>query len=200
MLNKNLALGAVLLMFSLHVGPASAINVDVIPSQPSLNVGEILTANVVISDLGLFSPPSLGVFDIDLNFDNSLFAPGAVTFGDQLDLFGLGSFQDTFVRGGSAVNVFELSFDSPGVLDTLQLDSFLLFSVQFEALSVGVGVFDLAIIELGDSDGQLLAATTTSATVQVMAPLNPVPVPAAVWLFGTALLGLVGFGRRKKVA
>ena len=28
--------------------------------------------------------------------------------------------------------------------------------------------------------------------------LNPVPVPAAVWLFGTALVGLLGFGRRRK--
>ena len=26
---------------------------------------------------------------------------------------------------------------------------------------------------------------------------SPVPVPAAVWLFGTALIGLVGFGKRK---
>jgi hypothetical protein len=31
-------------------------------------------------------------------------------------------------------------------------------------------------------------------------PVNPVPVPAAVWLFGTALIGLVGFGKRKKAA
>ena len=29
------------------------------------------------------------------------------------------------------------------------------------------------------------------------APLSAVPVPAAVWLFGTALIGLVGFGKRK---
>lgn len=29
---------------------------------------------------------------------------------------------------------------------------------------------------------------------------SPVPVPAAVWLFGTALIGLVGFGRRRKAA
>ena len=28
--------------------------------------------------------------------------------------------------------------------------------------------------------------------------LNAVPVPAAVWLFGTALIGLVGFSRRRK--
>ena len=30
-------------------------------------------------------------------------------------------------------------------------------------------------------------------------PGNVVPVPAAVWLFGSGLLGLVGFARRKKV-
>ncbi len=33
---------------------------------------------------------------------------------------------------------------------------------------------------------------------QVMASV--VPVPAAVWLFGTALIGLVGFSRRRKAA
>ena len=33
-----------------------------------------------------------------------------------------------------------------------------------------------------------------------MAPVSAVPVPAAVWLFGTALIGLVGFGKRRKAA
>jgi hypothetical protein len=30
--------------------------------------------------------------------------------------------------------------------------------------------------------------------------ISPVPVPAAVWLFGTALIGFVGMSRRRKVA
>jgi hypothetical protein len=30
--------------------------------------------------------------------------------------------------------------------------------------------------------------------------VSPVPVPAAVWLFGTALIGLVGFSKRRKAA
>jgi hypothetical protein len=30
--------------------------------------------------------------------------------------------------------------------------------------------------------------------------ISPVPVPAAVWLFGTALIGLIGFGKRRKTA
>jgi hypothetical protein len=28
--------------------------------------------------------------------------------------------------------------------------------------------------------------------------VNPVPVPAAVWLFGSGLIGLIGIVRRKK--
>ena len=31
-------------------------------------------------------------------------------------------------------------------------------------------------------------------------PVSAVPVPAAVWLFGTALIGFVGISRRRKVA
>jgi hypothetical protein len=31
-------------------------------------------------------------------------------------------------------------------------------------------------------------------------PISPVPVPAAVWLFGTALIGMIGFGKRRKAA
>lgn len=34
----------------------------------------------------------------------------------------------------------------------------------------------------------------------VITEISAVPVPAAVWLFGTALIGLVGFGKRRKVA
>ena len=30
--------------------------------------------------------------------------------------------------------------------------------------------------------------------------INPVPVPAAVWLFGSALIGLLGVGKRRKTA
>jgi len=32
------------------------------------------------------------------------------------------------------------------------------------------------------------------------APVSAVPVPPALWLFGTGLLGLIGFGRRSKAA
>ena len=37
-------------------------------------------------------------------------------------------------------------------------------------------------------------------TADEVFPPNAVPVPAAVWLFGTALIGLVGLGKRSKTA
>ena len=36
--------------------------------------------------------------------------------------------------------------------------------------------------------------------VSIMADVNAVPIPAAVWLFGSGLLGLIGVARRKKAA
>ena len=37
------------------------------------------------------------------------------------------------------------------------------------------------------------------AAITVIPP-SAIPVPATVWLFGTALIGLVGFGKRRKAA
>lgn len=33
---------------------------------------------------------------------------------------------------------------------------------------------------------------------EVAFSVSPVPIPAAAWLFGTALIGLIGFGKRRK--
>ena len=30
--------------------------------------------------------------------------------------------------------------------------------------------------------------------------ISPVPIPAAIWLFGTGIIGLIGFSKRRKAA
>ena len=42
------------------------------------------------------------------------------------------------------------------------------------------------------------SATRTSSSFDYDLQLTAVPIPGAVWLFGTGLIGLVGFARRKK--
>ena len=202
MLNKRFLPGLILLFCALHASVASAVLVEVNADTATMDVGEIVTLDVSISDLGTGVAPSLAVFDIELMFDSSLFSVASpVTYGDQLSLLGFPSFQDDFVFAND-VSVFELSFNSEDELNFFQADSFLLFSVQFEATNAGVGVFDLAINDLGDAGGIGFPADQGSpATVSVRSPNpNVVPLPAAVWLFATALASLIGFGRRRKTA
>lgn len=55
---------------------------------------------------------------------------------------------------------------------------------------LAAGRYSLALSSLG-------AAGTYSFTTNAVSVLSAVPVPAAAWLFGTALLGFFGISRRK---
>jgi hypothetical protein len=67
---------------------------------------------------------------------------------------------------------------------------------------------ELVLIPTGDQTGlqggflQIteVSASNTSVYVYELAQVNPVPVPAAAWLFGSALVGLAGVGRKRKIA
>ena len=59
----------------------------------------------------------------------------------------------------------------------------------------------IRLINQNDIDLSNLADWASSVDFDdVQLSVSAVPVPAAVWLFGTALIGLVGFGKRRKVA
>ncbi len=69
----------------------------------------------------------------------------------------------------------------------------------------GTSYTDLVFLALGD--GHRLSGDTTSEVIRGwllptgptedwLTTLTPVPLPAAVWLFGTALAGLIGFSRK----
>ena len=60
----------------------------------------------------------------------------------------------------------------------------------FDAL-IDVSVFDV----WADLDSNFI---TTPVSVGTTIVVSAIPVPAAVWLFGSGLLGLVGIARRKK--
>ena len=74
---------------------------------------------------------------------------------------------------------------------------FLLFDI---ALS-GSNTFDLLIAALnsGDLRAAIHVGSYANGGSEKFSSVPAVPVPAAVWLFGTALIGFVGFSRRTKV-
>lgn len=75
--------------------------------------------------------------------------------------------------------------------------------------SIGGITVNAAVVELGGTDNfnVALGAEVTSITVgltrggasfALAGGLAPVPVPAAVWMFGSGLIGLVGIARRRR--
>ena len=69
--------------------------------------------------------------------------------------------------------------------------------LQFQMLNIwhinSIAAVSAQIIPMGSSAG--LVTLSYDYT-----PIPEVPVPAAIWLFGTGLVGLVGFSKRRKVA
>lgn len=53
-------------------------------------------------------------------------------------------------------------------------------------------------LALGGYDGSVAGQLAYTATITAAA--SPVPVPGAVWLFGSAMAGFVGLGKRKRTA
>jgi hypothetical protein len=68
-------------------------------------------------------------------------------------------------------------------------------------LTAADGLTDPLTFDLANSSsfilGQLGGATTLTMTL-TNPVVSPVPVPAAAWLFGSAMLGLMGVARRRK--
>ena len=179
--------------------PASAdpITLSFNPVNQSVNPGSPLFVALTISGLGAFTSPSLGVYDLDVLFDPSILSLTNVTFGDpvlgsQLDLFGLGNIAQA-TSGTGFVNLFELSFDLPTDLDSLQPDSFILAILHFNALGSGTSPLTINVNAIGDSLGTPLAAQVQQGSVTV------VPEPGTVALF-SAGLAASGVVRRRRGA
>jgi len=76
----------------------------------------------------------------------------------------------------------------------------LVATIHFEAIGIAAGVNNVinpTSLILSDYDGNSVGGSFQQAFVTVT-PAAAVPIPAAVWLFGSALAGLGFFGKRRK--
>jgi hypothetical protein len=92
-----------------------------------------------------------------------------------------------------------------GTLDTLFVDRFTV--PQSGAVSWDLSGYTGLTLGLDfrfdnfDPGLQFNGTTTTISNLAIVDNLpSPVPVPASIWLFGTALIGFIGISRRRKVA
>lgn len=177
--------------------PAQAAVLSVVPSASTIAPGGAVAVDIVISDLGDGVAPSLGTFDLNLDFDPATLGFVSATFGNQLDILGLGSLQGVDDSVAGTVNVFELSFDSASDLNDLQAASFTLVTLTFTALAGGLSDLLITILSLGDADGAALDAGIVNASVTVN-DSAVIPLPGALPLLLSGLAALGFFSRRRR--
>ncbi len=171
--------------------PAGAVTVGLTPAAQSVNVGSAATVNLYISGLGFFAAPSLGTYDLKIDFDPLILSFTGASFGNGLDLYGLGSLWEV-TPGNGSVNLFELSYDSPSDLDALQADTFVMATLTFNAIGNGTSPLLISVNALGDAYGDPLAADLVGANI------SAVPEPVNQLLMGVGVGMIALFMRRRK--
>ena len=162
------------------LGMLSNAQNDLLGLSFDVGVNDFLNVRMDISsiDLSVFGGPFVPAAGIVPTFQFTLYdnpGGGAGLFGNgtvlsQLQASGTASPRDVFDWTEAVLPLSAVGNTNGNVI------------LQIDMLNGGYGALDNFLIEASETPGNPAA----------------VPVPAAVWLFGTALLGLAGFGKRKK--
>jgi hypothetical protein len=106
--------------------------------------------------------------------------------------------------GGGPINSASVSIETSTGIETRSYDFLATTTTDLNAAAIDLSDFGIGV---GESVSSVLVITgelnsdLAPATLTLVGALNngvtPIPVPAAVWMFGTGLIGLVGVARRR---
>ncbi len=174
------------ILWLLGVGSVQAATVTFDPNPESVSLNDIFSLDIVGQNF-------LSIVDgggVDFTFDKNVVNVLSVSI-DQLvwDFFVQNGTIDNLLGTVDGIAVNALSNVGPG--------NFTVATVQFQA--VGVGSTSLALSEYAlnpfASGGSPINPTFTNGSVTV---LSAVPIPGAVWLLSSGLIGLIGVARKHK--
>jgi hypothetical protein len=188
---KKLQFLVILVCFtSLLPGQALALSLSLSANPPVIKPtfpGNLTNVVLDISGLTAGGPDSLGAFDLDVTFDDSVLELHSVIFGTSLGDEGLGeaiTFVDSSTAGVVGLDEVSLLFDFE--LDAIQGESFTLANIILRGIAKGSSNLGLENVVLSDAFGfQLPDPTLQGANVSV-------PEPATLFLLasGFAAMGL----------
>ena len=161
-------------------------------------------------------------FNLDMAGTNTwmgtISARDAPSGGGDLDPFGITVDPSVFVSGYSVAfsnpayspevfrGTFFIDLREPPGFGNLQNENYDVVS-ETHTITLGPPTFPLLAAALSIHMANGANSTVHSYSFQTgytifidTSAVSAVPVPAAVWLFGTALIGLIGFGKRRKAA
>ncbi len=155
-----------------------------------------INANAALINNGTYTTDSATGLDwLDLSLTNSM------SYDQVSSQFGVGGLfegyryatvaeLDAFGSGASLATIDDLWASSAGAI--------LFFTADFTGSgNVVVGYYDLAQALFNPSQTSYPSGAATSSLASALVSVSAVPLPAAVWLFGSGLIGLVGAARRK---
>jgi len=177
-MNKQLKLVGVLLFSILFSTSVIAATVGFDPNPKQASVGEVFTVDIVGSEFTIEQPLAGGTFDI--GFDSTYVQINSVSIDPHWDFLPQGGEPtDGNVWIGVAFDAF--------VNDALAGD-FTIATVNLTALSEGLSEIVILDSQLFSPSERLFPDLPPGAVV--------VPVPAALWLFGSGIIGLIGVARK----
>ena len=152
------------------------------PTAGSTYVNLINPVNVGTAISGYYV--NIGAFDVTPQTQLTLDFTTAVTDA---------SFDFANPTGDLTVSAFDVSGASLGVFNFMGTDLF----VNQAGFNQNAG--HVGISGIGEIASLLIEPGLNQALIFDNLNFSPVPVPAAVWLFGSGLIGLIRVARRKKV-
>jgi hypothetical protein len=175
-------IGATALLFG-SGGVVLADTVGFSPDPANVTVGDIFSVDIV----GDFTELAGGEFD--LGFDSATLRVDSVVIDPYWDFLPDGG-------GPAAGNVWPgIAFDA--FVNDPATGPLTIATINMTALAVGSSSLSILANSQFFSATEQLFPTLNAGTVNVV---GVIPIPAAVWLFGSGLLGLLGIARRKKAA
>lgn len=115
---------------------------------------------------------------------------------------GFGDFSPT-VTSGETGTIEDFSFDTAGINNFIDMEGWV-FNLQSVTIITQTSN-SLQLLGTGSVSGNGFDATaanwsfSTNTIGSYSTTISAVPVPAAIWLFGSGLLGLAGIARRRNI-
>jgi len=176
----------------LAAGQVNAASVGFNNNANSVNQGD--TFSLTVQGSGFDTIVGGG---LNLSFDASVLQVNSVTINQSVFEFYLGGGTEEGILDNSFGQLLNTSFNTffgaAGDFDIMDI-SFTAVGSGLSALTLSESALWVFADDLGGYYGDQV--TFDPASVQV-ASVSAVPVPAAVWLFGSGLIGLAGVAKRR---